>query len=115
MYEWAVFCMNGQFPIGTISPWRYFASIGFFIACLLSMSDDDNALPIWLNFIIWQVQVFSGLAFFIATNSAIASIQNWSVAAWHSRRSVQQMSFNSSDTTLMRWWLRSLFWTMFKH
>lgn len=74
MYEWAVFCMNGQFPIGSISPWRYFACIGFFLACLLSISDDDNALPHWLNFVVWQVQVFSGLAFFIATHTLMKGV-----------------------------------------
>tara|TARA_Y100000034_G_scaffold6989_1_gene7719 strand:+ start:1191 stop:2099 length:909 start_codon:yes stop_codon:yes gene_type:complete len=74
MYEWAVFCMNGQFPIGSISPWRYFACIGFFLACLLSISDDDNALPHWLNFVVWQVQVFSGLAFFIVTHTLMKGV-----------------------------------------
>ncbi len=74
MYEWAVFCMNGQFPIGTISPWRYFASIGFFLACLLSISDDDNVLPYWLNFVVWQLQVFSCLAFFIATHTLMKGV-----------------------------------------
>jgi hypothetical protein len=74
MYEWAVYCMNGQFPIGSISPWRYFACIGFFLACLLSISDDDNALPHWLNFVVWQVQVFSGLAFFIATHTLMKGV-----------------------------------------
>ncbi|TMN90094.1 hypothetical protein CWB72_09200 [Pseudoalteromonas phenolica] len=74
MYEWAVFCMNGQFPIGTISPWRYFASIGFFLACLLSISDDDNVLPYWLNFVVWQVQVFSCLSFFIATHNLMKGV-----------------------------------------
>ncbi|CAH9061364.1 hypothetical protein PSECIP111951_02475 [Pseudoalteromonas holothuriae] len=68
MYEWAVFCMNGQFPLGAISPWRYFFFAGFFLACLLSVSDDDNNLPVWLNFFVWQVQVFSCLAFFILTH-----------------------------------------------
>ncbi|MFY8299828.1 LytTR family DNA-binding domain-containing protein [Pseudoalteromonas sp. SS15] len=66
--------MNGQFPIGSISPWRYFACIGFFLACLLSISDDDNALPNWLNFVVWQVQVFSGLAFFIATHTLMKGV-----------------------------------------
>jgi hypothetical protein len=74
MYEWAVFCMNGQFPIGSISPWRYFASIGFFIACLLCISDDDNALPIWLNFIAWQAQVFLSLGFFITTHMLMKGV-----------------------------------------
>lgn len=74
MYEWAIFCMNGQFPIGTISPWRYFASIGFFLACLLSISDDDNVLPYWLNFVVWQVQVFSCLSFFIATHTLMKGV-----------------------------------------
>ena len=74
MYEWAVFCMNGQFPIGTISPWRYFASIGFFLACLLSISDDDNVLPYWLNFVVWQVQVFSCLSFFIVTHTLMKGV-----------------------------------------
>ncbi|WP_171037257.1 LytTR family DNA-binding domain-containing protein [Pseudoalteromonas phenolica] len=66
--------MNGQFPIGTISPWRYFASIGFFLACLLSISDDDNVLPYWLNFVVWQVQVFSCLSFFIATHNLMKGV-----------------------------------------
>lgn len=74
MYEWAVFCMNGQFPIGSISPWRYFSCIGFFLACLLSISDGDNALPHWLNFVVWQMQVFSGLAFFIATHTLMKGV-----------------------------------------
>ena len=74
MYEWAVYCMNGQFPIGSISPWRYFASIGFFLACLLSISDDDNVLPYWLNFVVWQVQVFSCLSFFIATHTLMKGV-----------------------------------------
>lgn len=74
MYEWAVFCMNGQFPIGSISPWRYFACIGFFLACLLSISDDDNVLPYWLNFVVWQVQVFSCLSFFIVTHTLMKGV-----------------------------------------
>ena len=74
MYEWAFFCMNGLFPIGTISPWRYFASIGFFLACLLSISDDDNVLPYWLNFVVWQVQVFSCLSFFIVTHTLMKGV-----------------------------------------
>ena len=74
MYEWAVFCMNGQFQIGSISPWRYFLCIAFFLACILSVTDDDKVLPFWLNFIVWQGQVFLALGFFIATHTLMRGV-----------------------------------------
>jgi hypothetical protein len=74
MYEWAVYCMDGQFQIGAISPWRYFLCVGFVLACILSVSDDDNILPFWLNFIVWQGQVFLALGFFITTHTLMRGV-----------------------------------------
>jgi len=66
--------MNGQFQIGAISPWRYFLCVGFVLACILSVSDDDNILPFWLNFIVWQGQVFLALGFFITTHTLMRGV-----------------------------------------
>ena len=66
--------MNGQFPIGVISPWRYFLSLGFFVGCLFTLTSDTYDLPFWLHFIKWQFQVMSGLAFFILTHSLLTGV-----------------------------------------
>ena len=61
--------MSGQFKYGEISPWRYFIFIGFFIACLFTRISNENSLPIWLNFLKWQVQIFSAILFFVIVHT----------------------------------------------
>lgn len=38
MYELAGFCMNGQFILGQVSPWRYFPAVGVAVGLVLGFT-----------------------------------------------------------------------------
>lgn len=66
--EWAVFCMNGQFPLGKINPWHYFLTLAAVLVVLFTLLDDSSNRSIVSIFIQWFAQIFSGLAIFVATH-----------------------------------------------
>ena len=65
--------MNGHFPLGEINPWRYFFILGFILASLFTLVNDDETRHVAEVFLQWQLQVHSGSLFFIATHLFLTS------------------------------------------
>jgi len=65
--------MNGQFDFGEITPIKYFLGIGFVLACLFWVIDDDG-LAWHLRFLQWQFQVLLPIIILIFTQLALDKI-----------------------------------------
>ena len=87
LYEWASYCMNGQFQMGVISPTKYCIYVAFFLGILFAMIGRDFAveelalvgrdeLVFSVNyFLLWQLHTI-GLTFFMIY--ALVGLNRWS-------------------------------------
>jgi hypothetical protein len=66
MYELAAFCMNGQFKLGQVPPWRYFLAVGVAVGLVLGFTapapDEDLSWSLMLQ---WQVQSLTAIALLV--------------------------------------------------
>lgn len=57
MYELAGFCMNGQFQLGQITPWRYFLAVAVVVGLVLGLTTPDEDEPFSITAMLaWQIQ-----------------------------------------------------------
>lgn len=55
MNEWAVFCMNGQFDIGDLSPPKLFVAISAVLGLLIALITEPPGKQLW-HIVHWQLQ-----------------------------------------------------------
>jgi hypothetical protein len=72
MYEWAEFCMSGQFPLGDINPYKYFYSIAVVVGLLFASVGPKDEHPLWLIIMQWQLQTLIPMTALIASHIVLS-------------------------------------------
>lgn len=81
MNEWAVFCMNGHFPLGQINPFKYFFGLATFFAVLFTLKEDNGGADFVFTLVNWLIQTNGMMVFFIGCHLLLGAI-NSSLVSW---------------------------------
>ena len=66
LYEWAGYCMNGQFELGAVTPQRYFFGIAVVLGLLFAtIGELDEGSSWWSHYLVWQLQTLIPMALFV--------------------------------------------------
>ena len=83
MHQWAVFCMNRQFPLGDINPLTYFISVAVGLGLLFALITPDSEQPLWHIMIQWQLQACISISLLIISHLLLSTFENFRKAnAW---------------------------------
>lgn len=78
-----LFCMNGHFEIGAVTPRRYFFSIAIVLGLLFALTSGDQDRPQIVILVQWQLQTLLPISLLIGThmvllkNAGFAGLNSW--------------------------------------
>lgn len=84
MYELAVFCMNGQFQIGQLTPWRYFLAVAVAVGLILGFTTPGPDEPFSLmSLLLWQIQSLSAMGLLVGCQIGLSRLSTYrAVGPW---------------------------------
>lgn len=78
MYEQVFYCMNGQFQIGQLTPWRYFLGVAIAIGLILGFTTQPQGTVFsWLHLLSWQLQSNTAIWLLVLIQMTLAKLRRY--------------------------------------